>query len=235
MTLDNPFKLEKLKILAFEERTTRDGDFNNPVGTFEAMFYPETLKWSYQIEYGEGQGVGSGDQAAPFSHNRPSDLNIKLLLDGTGVHEMGILQLGTQKSVRERIDEFLGLTYEINGNTHEPNYLLVLWGEFSYTCRLSTVDVTCTAFDKDGKVLRAELNVTLVSDVEPELRARLENRSSPDLTHTRVVKMGDTLPLLAKEIYGNSAHYLFVAEQNRLDDFRNLTPGQALVFPPLPK
>lgn len=231
MALDNPFKLEKLKIKSFPDRA-REG---TPEHEFEAMFNPETLKWSYEIEYGDGQAVGSTDQAAVYTRNRPSDLNIKLLLDGTGVHEMGIMQLGDQKTVQERINDFLLMTYGMNGATHEPSFLVVEWGDFTYSCRLSTVDVTCTSFDKDGKVLRAELNVTLVSDVEPELRARQENRSSPDLTHTRLVKSGDALPLLAKEIYGSSAHYLFVAEKNQLDDFRNLTPGQELVFPPLPK
>jgi nucleoid-associated protein YgaU len=50
-----------------------------------------------------------------------------------------------------------------------------------------------------------------------------------------VVKSGDTLPLLAKEIYGSSEYYLRVAEVNGIDDFRNLTPGQQIIFPPLAK
>jgi nucleoid-associated protein YgaU len=60
-----------------------------------------------------------------------------------------------------------------------------------------------------------------------------ENKSSPDLTHVRVVKAGDTLPLLTKAIYGSSRDYLRVAEHNGLDNFRDLTPGRRLVFPPL--
>jgi nucleoid-associated protein YgaU len=53
------------------------------------------------------------------------------------------------------------------------------------------------------------------------------------LTHSRIVKSGDTLPLLSKEIYGNSAYYLQLAQANNLDDFRNLQPGQEIFFPPL--
>jgi nucleoid-associated protein YgaU len=60
-----------------------------------------------------------------------------------------------------------------------------------------------------------------------------EAKSSPDLTHSRIVKAGDTLPLLSKEIYGTANHYLWIAQQNQLDDFRNLMPGQRLFFPPL--
>jgi len=64
-------------------------------------------------------------------------------------------------------------------------------------------------------------------------RMAIENKSSPDVSHSRVVKSGDTLPLLSKEIYGNASYYLRLAQANNLDDFRNLQPGQAIVFPPL--
>ena len=62
-----------------------------------------------------------------------------------------------------------------------------------------------------------------------------ENKTSPDLSHSRIVKSGDTLPLLSKEIYGSAVHYLRVAQANGLDNFRSLTPGQQIVFPPLEK
>ena len=232
MALDNLFKLEKLKIKAFSDRRRSTGDLS---GTFEAMFNPESFKRSYEIVYGRGQGIGSSDQSAVYSQNRPSDLNLRLVLDGSGVHEMGIVQLGGTETVRERVDRFLELTFNMNGDTHEPNYLRVEWGEINFSCRLGNVDVSYTSFDRDGKALRAELDVTFISDTEVEKRLREENRSSPDLTHTRVVRSGDTLPLLSKEIYGSSEHYLFIADANELDDFRNLTPGQELFFPPLVK
>jgi len=49
------------------------------------------------------------------------------------------------------------------------------------------------------------------------------------------VRSGDTLPMLSKEVYGSPNHYLRLAQVNQLDDFRNLTPGQRIVFPPLAK
>lgn len=227
----NSFKLEKLKIKAFS-----DAERTAPVGEpFEAMFNPDSLKESYALEYGAGQGLNSSDQSAVYIRSKPSDLNIKLLLDGTNVHAMGIERLGGQPTVQKRVTEFLQLTFRMNGDIHEPNYLLVEWGDLSLSCRMASVDVTYTSFARDGTALRAELNVTLHSDVDVNKRLRQENKNSPDLSHTRLVRSGDTLPLLTQEIYGSSAHYLFVAAHNRLDDFRNLVPGQQLLFPPLPK
>ncbi len=78
MALTNPFKLEKLKIKAYS-----DVERSAEVGTFEAMFNPESFKQTYEIVYGRGQGMGSSDQTAKYTRSKPSDLNIKLLLDGT--------------------------------------------------------------------------------------------------------------------------------------------------------
>ena len=228
----NVFKLEKLKIKAYSDRGRGIGDL---VGTFEAMFNPESFSQKFEIQYGRGQGMNSTDQEAAYSYSRPSSLTLNLILDGTGVNEMGIVQLGGLKKVEERVEEFLELAFEMNGDIHEPNFLVVEWGVLNFSCRLGSVDISYTSFDRDGKPLRAELEVTLLSDTEVTKRLTQENRTSADLTHGRLVKNGDTLPLLTKAVYGSSVHYLDVARFNDLDDFRNLTPGQEILFPPLEK
>ena len=64
---------------------------------------------------------------------------------------------------------------------------------------------------------------------------RRDNDSSPDLTHLRDVRDGDTLPLLAYDIYGNAQLYLEVARVNKLVNFRRLRSASRLSFPPLDK
>jgi Contractile injection system tube protein/LysM domain len=221
MALKNLFKLEKLKIKAYKSCNRSTTDL---VGTFEAMFNPTSFQQKYAIRYGRKQ--------VNYTYNEPPDLSLKLLLDGTGVHEMGILRL-RQKKVSERVEEFLKLTFRMNGNIHEPNYLVVEWGDLIFSCRLGSVDISYTSFDRDGTALRAELDVNLIADEEVRKRLRKENKTSPDLTHSRIVKSGDTLPLLSKEIYGDASYYLRLAQANNLDDFRNLQAGQEIFFPPL--
>jgi nucleoid-associated protein YgaU len=111
--------------------------------------------------------------------------------------------------------------------------MIVAWGSLNFPCRLSSLDIDYTSFNPDGTPLRAELSIKLLFDQEVKKTQALDAKSSPDLTHSRIVKDGDTLPLLSKEIYGSATHYLWLAEQNQLDDFRNLSPGQRLFFPPL--
>jgi hypothetical protein len=230
MPLKNPFKLGKLKIKAYESRN-RTGD---PIGTFETMFNPAFFNERYEIQYGKGQGFNSTNKVVNYARSKPSELKLQLVLDGTGVDEIGVRAFGKRKKVHDRVKEFVDLTFRMNGDIHEPNYLVVEWGDLIFSCRLESVKITYTSFDRDGTALRAKLDVSLISDTTAKKRMLKENKSSPDLTHRRMVRQGETLPLLTKQIYGSSKNYLRVAQASNLDNFRNLTPGQELVFPTLP-
>lgn len=237
MSILDRFTLQKLKITAYKKSTR---SMQDKVSDFTAMYNPASISQKYEIKYGKNQGKNSSGKKTYYSYSKPAELKLKLILDGTGVHEMGIF-INKQTPVAERVDEFLNLAFHMNGSIHEPHYLSVewgdlkFWGDAKFNCRLGNATVKYTHFNRDGTALRAELDITLYSDEDVEKRKKKENKSSPDLTHIRVVKNGDTLPLLCKEIYGNSFYYLRVAQANNLNNFRALVPGQELVFPPLEK
>jgi len=228
-------KLQKVTIKAYSS-SARSGQ---PIGTFEAMYNPASFSQKYEITYAKIQGFGSSGRPANFSQSKPKTLGLNLILDGTGVDQVGATPL-FKPDVSKQVKNFIDLTFQMNGQTHEPNYLVVEWGGredagLIFSCRLGSVNVTYTSFDRDGSPLRAELDIVLVADKETEKRLREEGKSSPDLSHVRVVKSGDTLPLLSKDIYGSPTYYLWIAKVNNLTNFRILTPGQELFFPPLSK
>ena len=225
-------------------------------GEFTAMFNPESLSLKYENLY--GKNITSIDQFNSASYklnyvcSNYGDLSLKLILDGTGVDAMGLSKgyamfkpgmysmLGELSKPADdkltllgQVKHFIDITHTVNASSHEPNDLLVAWGTFSFWCRLVSLDIKYTNFNRDGSPLRAELDIKLISNQTYNYQMMKERKSSPDLTHTRIVKAGDTLPLLTREIYGSPHYYLWVAEQNGLDDIRNLMPGQRLVFPPL--
>ncbi len=216
-------KPEKLTIAAFKDAGRR-----SPIGEFKVMFNPTSLSRTYAIQWGKNQGLNASGVQVDYARSAPSELSLDLVLDGTGV-DPGVTG---RQSVDRRVQEFLDLTYAYNGSIHEPNYLHVQWGSLKFDCRLLKVEVKYTLFDRQGVPLRAELKVELISDDEASRRKRVENRTSPDLTHARIVRAGDTLPLLTRSIYGTSTRYLDVARYNDLDDFRNIVPGRQLLFPP---
>ena len=237
MAFPDLFKLEKLKIEAFSDSARGAATL---IGTFEAMFNPSTLSQSYGNEYNSTQGA-SGAQQARFANVPPATLSLQLLLDGTGVDQIGLLTLfAPSKTVGDRIDDFLRLCYRINPDTHEPNFLRVTWGQFNrhlngdgFRGRLVSVAINYSSFNRDGSPLRAQLDISITSDDELERQKSALNLSSPDLSHSRTVRGGDTLPLLTSEVYGSPAQMLKVARFNDLDQFRELTPGRELLFPPI--
>lgn len=235
MALNNLFKLEKLTIEAYTT-VGRERDGKPPAATFTAMFNPESIALGYAIQYGQDQAIGSDGKQQKYAKSYPADMGLTLVLDGSGATEMGIARLGKADTVEQRVADFLAMAFDRNSDIHEPNFLVLRWGEkTAFPCRLSSLNIRYTGFNRGGSPLRAELDLKLVADESVEDLAKKQGGlKSPDVTHSRVVRAGDTLPLLAKEVYGSSAHYLWVAKENKLDGFRRLEPGQRLVFPPLP-
>lgn len=233
MSLLNLFKLEKLRIEAFlDDRRQRPAD----PPRMEVMFNPSSYKRSHAVTYSGGQRQGINQQGRParYAYTPPGELQLRLVFDGTGVNTLGVERLLSPPSVKKDLQTFERLCLRMNGSIHEPHFLVVRWGDFSFPGRLQRLEITYTLFDEAGDPLRAELDVRFVEDVPAATASRASAKSSPDLTHVRIAKAGDTLPLLCRAIYGSSAHYLRVAEHNGLDDFRQLQPGQRLLFPPLP-
>lgn len=236
MGLLSKFKLQRLTIYAWTERARSGITFDK----FTVQYNPNSLQMSHQNVFEELQGINTSGREARYSYSRSETLSVDLVIDGSGVSDFALtklLGLGAD-SVTDQVDNFLKLCFYMDGDIHEPKYLRLEWGDGvlgKFDCRLDSVDINYVSFARDGKPLRAELKATFVSDIEASKRASLDGKSSPDLTHTRVVRSGDTLPLLCQEIYGSGAYYLRVAEFNGLDDFRELAPGRELLFPPLEK
>lgn len=232
--LSNFFKVSKLTIAAF--RTAERGRMDAVGLPLEVQFNPESLSRHYASVFQRTQGLGVNARRAGWIRSEPSSLSVELVFDETGVTTMPILQPWLRKSVSTRIAEFLAHCYTPESDTHEPLYLRLTWGEGplgeGFDCRLESVDVNYTNFNRDGSPQRAVLSCRFVESLEPGKAAAQARLSSPDLTHRRLVKVGDTLPLLCIEIYGAAHHYLRVAQVNELDDFRELEPGTELIFPP---
>lgn len=233
MGLPSLFKLEKLRIEAYLD-VERKRPADPP--RMEVMFNPTSLQRSHEVSYESArqQGLNTPGRPARYAYTPQGSLSLKLVFDGTGVDRIGLSALAAPPSVKKDIAKLEKLCLRMNGDIHEPQFLRVRWGEFSFDCRLKSLGIHCTLFDEGGDPLRAEIDLALVEDKSAKKIFREAGKNSPDLTHARVVKAGDTLPLLCQEIYGSSRHYLRVARDNGLDDFRMLETGQTLLFAPLP-
>jgi hypothetical protein len=141
----------------------------------------------------------------------------------------------TKISVSKIIKNFLALTYTPNKDTHRAGYLMLTWGNTleAKRCVMNDASITYELFDASGEPLRAKISCSFTEFTDEELARAISQTSSPDLTHTRTVRQGDTLPIMCERIYGDPKLYLQVAKFNKLSNYRRLVPGQKIYFPPL--
>ena len=123
----------------------------------------------------------------------------------------------------------------MDGELHEPKFLKIEWGDLIFDCRLESVEVNYTLFNRSGQPIRAELDTVFIGDIQDSKRIKQENKQSPDLTHTRTIQGGDKLPLIAHEIYGDPAYYIKLARVNNLNSLRKLNIGTTINLPPIKK
>ncbi len=234
---DGLAEVAKLTITAYE-----DVNYENATGdTFTVMYNPNTYNRSYSTVWDNQTPEGGTADTQAYRRRSSDNVSFDFLFDGTGVSGVGGTsidlnpEVGEVGYVQEQIDAFLELTQGLNSSTHQPNFLQLSWGTFIFNGVLSNATVTYKLFHSSGAPLRATINATFTQNVSRTEQAAEARRQSPDLTHFRLVKAGETLPLIAKKVYGDSLMYLEIARINNINNFRRLEAGQKLVLPPINK
>ena len=218
-----PDLLTNLKIIGMEKA---DGlSFSVPL-IFEAMFNPSSYTINHKLNFDTKKAPGNGGGDPEFKDKEAETFSIEFMIDGTGASKTAV-------PVIAQVGLFNKVTSQINGTSHRPNYLTLQWGNFMRECVLQSATITYTLFSQEGLPLRAKINATFLERIGSELNAALSMFSSPDLTHTRIVKQGDKLPFLTYQEYRDQKYYLQVARSNNLTNFRKLQPGTKLNFYPL--
>ncbi|WP_299441146.1 LysM peptidoglycan-binding domain-containing protein [uncultured Aquimarina sp.] len=235
-------ELTKLKVVAYS-----DPQFNNEVadGEFITLLNPEKYTFNYKIEQNEDQASGTSDLSPRFNKKLPENLVLEFLFDRSGVlvhyggdpnsTEDNKVLKDEGEGIIDDIEKFKKVILDYNGEEHEPNYVMISWGALLFKGKLTEMSIEFKLFKPDGTPIRAVAKGTFQGFVEDDLRVARENNQSPDLTHLRIVKEGDTLPLMSHHIYGDSKYYLEVAKVNQLTSFRKLEVGKEIFFPPIEK
>jgi hypothetical protein len=213
--------LSKLKIIAYPDDRFQEGgtSIDMPVN-------PGKYQIKYGVEYNEDQEQGTQGNNPPYSRTLPENIHFEFLIDGTGV-------VPGSRDVSTKVEEFKETVYKVDGEIHRPKFLKLLWGDLSFNCVLKDLKINYTFFKPDGTPVRALLHATFLQIVEEKRREAEQGYNSPDLTHVRYVKEGDTLPLMTYRIYGDPALYIQVAKYNGIRNFRDIAPHTRIVFPPI--
>jgi Contractile injection system tube protein len=220
-------EFEKMTVYAYNNADLSD---SHKKGEYKATINPENYVLDIKMEFNDGQGTGTSGAQPRFKLKNPEELSFEFLFDNTG-----IIDDNPKENITDDINSFRELLMGFDGDTHEPKFFKLVWGTLLFKARCTGLNITYKLFNPDGAPIRAVCKGTFKELKEEELRVSEENRSSPDLTHFRVVQKGDTLPLMCYQIYGDAKYYLQVAQVNKLANFRSLQPGAELFFPPFEK
>jgi hypothetical protein len=219
--------LEKLQIQAFSDAACTI----EASGPIKAFINPESYSRDCTITYKDIELIGSPADTKTFVGMGQDILTLSnLVVDGTG-----IVSLGNYQNVDAYIKAFNDVVYKYNGSMHQANFLMITWGSLNFIGVCKSYKVKYTMFKPDGSALRAFIDLVVESSVDMKTKSKLAEKQSPDLTHFRTVKAGDTLPLMTYRIYGDSAYYLQVAQINNLKNIFAIKPGDRIYFPPLKK
>lgn len=244
-------ELKKLRIKAIENGVAT----TNPELMYDVLINPETYTIRNMVEYSpDPPPAGTTGKEQQYVRTQPPTLQFDFLFDSTGVVPKPLTGIagalsnvpiagaiasalsGAEKyDILKEIDKFKKIVYVYDGPSHSPRNVQLLWGTLLFEGVLTSLNFNFKLFQPDGTPIRVVATAAFTGTIEDDLRLAKEQSSSPDLTHIREIKSGDTLPLMAYNIYGDSSLYLEVARVNNLTNFRNLTPGETIFFPPVIK
>ncbi|GAA4400454.1 hypothetical protein GCM10023187_13660 [Nibrella viscosa] len=250
--------LTKMTITALEADPAPDSPpirSASPNDTFSVLVNPNSYRINYALNYNRQQPQGASSTPAQYASSEPISIDFELLFDGTGVIPKipsgnpleGVPGVGAVAGaiagllggeeeaydVTKQILKFNNIVYTYQGDQHQPRKVQICWGKLVFFGVLKSLSYQFKLFKSDGTPLRAVANASFENHRNDFLREAVQQTSSPDLTHRRTVQEGDTLPLMCHRIYGDSSLYLQVAKVNKLLNFRALTVGQELLFPPI--
>jgi hypothetical protein len=221
-------ELEKMRIIAYNDPHCEDSQQR---GEFKAKMNPESYTLDYKVTFNERQGSGTSGTQQRFFAKPPEAMQFEFLFDDTGIIDGNPRTEG----IYDEVENFKKLLIENDEDSHEPRHFKLIWGKFIFKGRCTGININYKLFKPDGTPIRAICKVSFKGSIEETLRVTLENAHSPDLTHYRVVKEGETLPWLCYLVYGDPKYYVEVARVNKLSDLRSLPQGTELFFPPVAK
>jgi nucleoid-associated protein YgaU len=215
------------------EKLTIKPDSASGFPEFKVQFNPntysigKTVSWPRVTTEDQGTDRRRNAPATDFGGGQSRSLSLELFFDTTEE------TADANKDVRNLTNQIVRLTRIVPKLGRSP-VCKVSWGaappddsDLPFTGVITQLTQHFNLFLPDGRPVRANLNVTFTEWLDPELD---EKKTDPELT-TRLVRRGDTLSLIAGEVYGDPTLWRVIAAYNQLDDPRHIPVGMRLSIP----
>lgn len=220
--------LQKIIIIGFSDKNVTDKE----AGRFVIPINPENISRNHQINLENSASGGSQHNDSKHANTPSEDLRLEFTLDNTGTVEGNILE-GTP--VGKQVEDFLNLTYKLQGGIRKPNFLKILWWDgFAFDCQLTNAQVTYTLFKPDGTPLRAKINASFKQHTSAELRVAIEGKTSAVFTKVQsVLEAGERITNVAQKAFSDAGKFMEIARANDLVNLRKQLGNAPLALPGL--
>jgi hypothetical protein len=188
----------------------------------EVLFNPTDLSRDRGSHYASMPVPGLSMPILQYIRGESDVLHVELFLDATdkGRDIEGDIA---------KLEKFI----TIESALHAPPVVEFAWGNFFFTGVITSMRQKMTLFSEDGRRLRARLTLSFKSYKAAEVQLRELKLSSPDRSHARVLREGETLAHIANEAYGDPRMWRPIALANGIQRPRFIEPGTPLQIPAL--
>ena len=140
-----------------------------------------------------------------------------------------IINLSEEKDISEEVEKLAKLR-QIDGGAHRPPLVAFVWGSLKFMGFVNSITSTYTMFAKNGKPLRAKVDVEFLA-APNEDGSRRSPFESPDRTKIRILSEDESLWSIARKEYGDEGKWRHIAEANRIMDPLEIPAGTILKVP----
>ena len=208
-------------------------DGNDKGKIIAALFNPTEYSFDRANSYKATPLPGLGAPLLQFVNGESAQLSMELFLDDyTDPEGPTSGDRKEQEPLMARLKDLTRLL-EIDSKIHAPPRVRFNWGPMEFTAVIEKIGRKVTMFHPDGTPARATLSVSFKENRTLQEQMEGLRRESADKTKRRVVVGRDTLWLIAYREYDEPREWVRIAEQNDLDDPREIAPGDWLRLPPV--
>ncbi|MFJ6054780.1 peptidase M23 [Streptomyces sp. NPDC092307] len=221
--------LEHATLATFEPPSGRSITPGRPRQRIRLMFNPNRLSLGKSVALARNHATSAESAPVPqFTGSAPRTLSLEAFFDNSLIRGTSV-----QRAVEDLLDCCEPTSSSIRANRPSPPWVRLEWGRANsvrFNAYLTHVSADYTLFDRDGTPLRATCGLTL-EEVGGDVPGQNPTSASRDLQSTQMVLRGDSLELIAYQVYGSADDWRLIADANPGTDAACLVPGTRLILP----
>jgi Contractile injection system tube protein/LysM domain len=206
----------------------------------KVLFNPAEYSIEKSNQYQSTNIPGLATPVSQFVSGNADTLTMELFFDTySPSSRQGSVQ--AREDVRKYTGQLAALL-DIDPGLHAPPICQFIWGGpigspegLQFKAIIEKLSQKFTMFLEDGRPVRATLNVTFKEYKTVADQLKEVGRESSDKSKIHEFKEGDSLWLIAFEEYNDARQWRDIARANKIVNPLELTPGQEIIIPPLPR